>query len=333
MSLVILPFWLNVWFISFVPRSRTLFFCFSHRLVDVLYELPIRIPRALDRAACSSTQIYPPEHPQPHDLALILNRSSKLVSNYPMTIGLGKTNHRGRLGTTIFQTIIMTSIIDQSAPPNYKLFGIVTGAIAVMAVSAAAIGCLTAKLCKRRRQKQIDRVLAKQAASHDADANARASTSSISSLAQTVVAQLDEEDAMIERRTEGLLAANAFIGREQEQYQKKIRVKQGEETVLPVRLGDLMRWAKRTFSGEDATPRQAEMSEKTSPGNTPPGARMPPMPRQSRAVALDTSTSYEDPQQILSDLEAQIHQPGLTKQKEDGAIGREGDHGDGTKGR
>lgn len=332
-SLAILLFWLNVWVASFVPQSRTLFFCSSHRLVDVLYELPIRITRVLDRAGCSSTQIYPPEHHQPHYLALPLKQSSKLVSEHPMMIGLGKTNHRGRLGTTIFPYINMTNIIDRSAPPNYKLFGIVTGAIAVIAVSAAAIGCLTAKLCKRRRQKQIDRVLAKQAASHDAGANARTSASTVSSLAQTVVVELDEEDAIIERRTQGLLAQNAFIGREQEEYQRKIRAKQGEETVLPVRLGDLIRWAKRTFSREDATPHQAGMSEKTSPRNTPPAARMSPAPRQSRALALDTSTSYEDPQQILSDLEAQVHEADLTKQKEEVAIGRERGHSDDTKGR
>ncbi|RVX68418.1 hypothetical protein B0A52_07418 [Exophiala mesophila] len=234
----------------------------------------------------------------------------------------------------------MSDIINRSNPPDYKLFGIVTGAIAVIAVTAAVIGCLTAKLCKRRRQKQIDKVLAQQAASHDADAAANANTtagtsiSTGSSLAQTVVAQLDEEDATIKRRTEGLIARNAFIGREEEWYQKRARAKQRKETELPVRLGDLLRWAKRTLSGEDINPHQAGIPEKTGHVDTPLEAKMSPTLRQSRVAAVDTSTSYEDPQQVLIDLEAQAHKPDWTKQKEEGgAMGREGGHDGGMKGR
>ncbi|KIV92316.1 hypothetical protein PV10_06768 [Exophiala mesophila] len=234
----------------------------------------------------------------------------------------------------------MSNIIDRSNPPDYKLFGIVTGAIAAIAVTAAVIGCLTAKLCKRRRQKQIDKVLVQQAASHDADAaanantTARTSTSTGSSLAQTVVAQLDEEDAVMKRRTEGLLARNAFIGREEEGYQKKIRAKQREETELPVRLGDLLRWAKRTLSGEDIAPRQAGIPENKGHVDIPRETKTSPTMRQSRVAALDTSTSYEDPQQILLDLEAQVHKPDWTKQKEEGgAMGREGGQDGGIKGR
>ena len=111
--------------------------------------------------------------------------------------------------------------------------------------------------------------------------------------------QIDEEDAVIESRTANLLAHGTFVGRELQEYKMKIRNKTGEQTALPVCVADLIKWAKRTLSSEEACPQNREPAEKA---NTVKPSR------GNRTVTFDTSNEYEDPQQVVMDLEAQIPQ-------------------------
>lgn len=134
--------------------------------------------------------------------------------------------------------------------PSYKLFLIVLGAIIAIALASALVGCLTSRIfevCLPKRKRAQNDV---EDASGPLTKTTLSDDSSSSSTPQDGV---DVGVGIIAARTGELLAHDTFVGREAEEYGKKIRSIQGLKIARPVPLSDLLKLARRSPSGGDGT--------------------------------------------------------------------------------
>jgi hypothetical protein len=111
---------------------------------------------------------------------------------------------------------------------NYRLFLIVLGGVAAIAITSALIGCLTSRcfeVCQtKRKREQNDPEKALPAVT----------TSTVSSSASTVTQNgVDAHHDIVKRRPEGLVDQKFVFGRESHDYQKENRTHQGGAIVPP----------------------------------------------------------------------------------------------------